>query len=87
MNRGIEKDAGDLLGNGMEAKVISMLWVKMWDIKRHLGKWKSRLCGGIRGLAAYGSSVSFGHPEHCFVTVWTPKYFCQNLLMMFFLRR
>ena len=28
-----------------------------------------------RGLAAYASSVSFGHPEHCFVTVWTPKKF------------
>ena len=47
MNRGIEKDVGDLLGKGMEAKVISMLWVKMWNIKRHLGKWESRLCGGM----------------------------------------
>ena len=40
-----------------------------------------------RGLAAYASSVSFGHPEHCFLTVWTPKNLCQNLLMMTFLRR
>ena len=35
-----------------------------------------------RGFAAYASSVSFGHPEHCFLTVWTPKNLCQNLLMM-----
>ena len=27
----------------------------------------------IRGLAAYASSASFGHPEHGFLTVWTPK--------------
>ena len=40
-----------------------------------------------RGLAAYASSVSFGHAEHCFLTVWTPKSLCQNLLMMTFLRR
>ena len=26
----------------------------------------------------YASSVSFGHPEHCFLTVWTPK----SLLIM-----
>ena len=38
-------------------------WLKLW----HMG----------RGLAAYASSVSFGHPEHCFLTVWTPKIFCQ----------
>ena len=42
---------------------------------------------GSRSLAAYASSVSFGHPEHCFLTVWTPKNLCQNLLMMTFLRR
>ena len=40
-----------------------------------------------RGLAAYASSVSFGHAEHCFLTVWTPKSLCQNLLKMTFLRR
>ena len=27
----------------------------------------------IRDLAAYASSMSFGHPEHCFLTVRTPK--------------
>ena len=46
---------------------------------------------GTRGLAAYASSVSFGHAEHCFLTVWTvnwtPKSLCQNLLKMTFLRR
>ena len=42
---------------------------------------------GNRGLAGYASSVSFGHPEHCFLTVWTPKFICQNFLMMTFLRR
>ena len=31
-----------------------------------------------RGLAAYASRVSFGHPEHCFLTVWTPTNLCQN---------
>ena len=31
------------------------------------------MVSGDRGLAAYASSVSFGHPEHCFLTVWTPK--------------
>ena len=41
----------------------------------------------IRGLDAYASSVSFGHAEHCFLTVWTPKCLCQNLLMMTFLKR
>ena len=40
-----------------------------------------------RGLAAYASSVSFGHAEHCFLTVWTSKSLCQNLLKMTFLRR
>ena len=38
-------------------------------------------------IAAYASSVSFGHPEHCCSTVWTPKSLGQNLLMMTFLRR
>ena len=33
----------------------------------------SGMCG--RGLGAYASSVSFGHAEHCFLTVWTPKKF------------
>ena len=30
--------------------------------------WKTSLNkkGGIRGLATYASSVSFGHPKHCF---------------------
>ena len=41
----------------------------------------------FRGLAAYAPNVSFGHPEHCFLTVWTPKSLCQNLLMMTFLKR
>ena len=35
-----------------------------------------------RGLATYESSVSFGHPEHCFLTVWTPKSLGLDLLMM-----
>ena len=35
-----------------------------------------------RGLATYASSMSFGHPEHCFLTVWTPKSLGQDLLMM-----
>ena len=35
-----------------------------------------------RGLATYASSVSFGHIEHCFLTVWTPKSLGQDLLMM-----
>ena len=35
-----------------------------------------------RGLAIYVSSVSFGHPEHYFLTVWTPKILGQDLLMM-----
>ena len=30
---------------------------------------------------------AFGHVEHCFLTVWTPKSLCQNLLKMTFLRR
>ena len=39
-----------------------------------------------RGLATYGSSVSFGHPEHCYLTVWTPKSLGQDLLMMTIIR-
>ena len=35
-----------------------------------------------RGLATYASSVSFGHPEHYFLTVWTTKILGQDLLMM-----
>ena len=35
-----------------------------------------------RGLATYSSSVSFGHPEHYFLTVWTPKSLGQDVLMM-----
>ena len=43
---------------------------------------------GVRqGLSRNASSVSFGHAEHCFLTVWTPKSLCQNLLKMTFLRR
>ena len=34
------------------------------------GFWKDER---VRGLAAYASNVSFGHTEHCFLTVWTPK--------------
>ena len=34
-----------------------------------------------RGLATYASSMSFGHTEHCFLTVWTPKSLGQDLLM------
>ena len=26
-----------------------------------------------QGLSRNASSVSFGHAEHCFLTVWTPK--------------
>ena len=26
--------------------------------------------------------MSFGHPEHCLLTVWTPKSLGQDLLMM-----
>ena len=37
-------------------------------------------------LSRNASSVSFGHAEHCFWTVWTPKSLCQNLLKMTFLR-
>ena len=40
-----------------------------------------------QGLSRNASSVSFGHAEHCFLTVWTPKSLCQNLLKMTFLRR
>ena len=35
-----------------------------------------------QGLIRNASSVSFGHAEHCFLTVWTPKSLCQNLLKM-----
>ena len=41
----------------------------------------------LQGLSCNASSVSFGHAEHCFLTVWTPKSLCQNLLKMAFLRR
>ena len=34
-----------------------------------------------RGLATY-ASMSFGHPEHCFLTVWTPKSLGPDFLMM-----
>ena len=37
---------------------------------------------GNRGLATYASSMSFGHPDHYFLTVWTPKSWVQDLLMM-----
>ena len=42
---------------------------------------------GNRGLATYTSGVSFGHPEHYFLTVWTPKNLSQDLLMMTIPRR
>ena len=35
-----------------------------------------------RGLATYASNVSFGHTDHCFLTVRTPKSLGQDLLMM-----
>ena len=37
--RGIEKDLGDLLGRDLEVKVVSMSGAKIWDIRRHVGKW------------------------------------------------
>ena len=40
-----------------------------------------------QGLSRNASSVSFGHAKHCFLTVWTPKILCLNLLKMTFLRR
>ena len=40
-----------------------------------------------QGLSRNASSVSFGHAEHCFLTVWTPKSLCPNLLKKTFLRR
>ena len=52
-----------------------------------LDKWGVMHGGVTRGLAAYASNVSFGQPERCFLTVWTPKSLCQDLLMMTFLRR
>ena len=39
-----------------------------------------RVCHVV--LATYASSVSFGHPEHFFSTVWTAKSLGQDLLMM-----
>ena len=39
MIRGIEKDLGELLGKGFEAKVVSMSGAKIWDVRKHLGKW------------------------------------------------
>ena len=52
-------------------------------------KWKMAITVNNRqqGLSRNASSVSFGHAEHCFLTVWTPKSLCQNLLKMTFLRR
>ena len=44
-------------------------------------------CTWGQGLSRNASSVSFGHAEHCFLTVWTPKCLCQDLLKMAFLRR
>ena len=29
----------------------------------------------LQGLSHNASSVSFGHAEHCFLTVWTPIKF------------
>ena len=45
------------------------------------------LSSSDQGLSPNASSVSFGHAEHCFLTVWTPKSLCQNLLKKTFLRR
>ena len=42
---------------------------------------------GGRGIATYASNVSFGHPEHYFLTVCTPKSLGQDLLMMTIPRR
>ena len=39
MIRGIEKDLGELLGKEFEAKVVSMSGAKIWDVRKHLGKW------------------------------------------------
>ena len=40
MIRGIEEDLGELLGKCFEVKVVSMSGCyKMWDGKRHSGKW------------------------------------------------
>ena len=39
MIRGTEEDLGELLGKGLEVKVVSMSGAKIWDVGRHLGKW------------------------------------------------
>ena len=39
MIRGIEKDLGELLGRDFEVKVVSMSGAKIWDVRRHMGKW------------------------------------------------
>ena len=51
----------------------------LYGVKQHLWYYSD---SGYRGLATYASSVSFGQPEHCFLTVWTPKSLGQDLLMM-----
>ena len=59
--------------NGMSVPAFIVMyrsWASMQD----------RLEG--RDSATYASSVSFGHTEHCFLIVWTPKYLGQDLLMM-----
>ena len=60
-----------------------------WEFSMAQGQWftvRVEPCASIqrqtRGLATYASSVSFGHPEHCFLTVWTPKSLGQDLVMM-----
>ena len=33
-------------------------------------------------MSTNASSMPFGHPKHCFLTIWTPKSLGQDLLMM-----
>ena len=49
---------------------------------RCTGDFELKSYGTCRGLATYASSMSFGYPEHCFLSVWTPKSLGQDLLMM-----
>ena len=63
-----------LVANFINTKMMQ----KTWEITETMA--------AINFLAAYASSVSFGHAEHCFLTVWTPKSL-SNLLKMTFLRR
>ena len=70
---------------------LSMLWTYQytgcWPKSSRLSLSWHWVLGLNQGLSRNASNVSFGHAEHCFLTVWTPKYLCQNLLKMTFLRR